>query len=495
LRAVKKAGAEAQHVSVDVTDIQAVKSVVKKIVDTHGRLDLVLHAAGLEHSQGIARKKPETFDKILGVKVDGLNALLAATRDLPVRGLMLFGSVAGRFGNVGQTDYSAANDLMAKSTTYLRRARPGLQVFTLDYSGWGGRGMATRGSIPEQLAAAGITLIPLEEGACSVRRVFASSYSGELVVACSLGILADSLRAEGVNLEIIRKRLSKEANRFPLLGNVQDWTLADGLRLEVSFDPDRDHYLNDHRIDGTAVLPGVMAVETFAEAANLMHPELSVVSVEDLAFEAPLKLYRNEPRTASVRLLPTWGKQGRVILATMETTRELVGGRKQTTRHFRARVRLDQDLPLVKAEPPGNGESKGIRREAIYQAFFHGPSFQVLEKVTASDDGKIAGWMQSDVHRIGLPGGRDRRGQPEPEAGTPGRCAPDDDPPDPGRRSGTSSCLGSGRAQQWRHPVRHPGDGRTRFRAARAGRLPDLTLPQYTACGRANRIGTQEGLK
>jgi len=316
-----------------------------------------------------------------------------------VKGLMLFGSVAGRFGNVGQTDYSAANDLMAKTVTYLKRHRPDMQVFTLDYSGWGGRGMATRGSIPDQLAAAGITLIPLEEGACSVRRVFASSYSGELVVACSLGILADSLRSEGVNLEIIRKRLNAESSRFPLLGEVLDWTLADGLRLEVSFDPKQDHYLNDHRIEGTAVLPGVMAVETFAEAANLMHPELAVVSVEDLAFEAPLKLYRDEPRSACVRLLPTWGKQGRVILATMETTRELVGGRKQTTRHFRARVRLDQDVPMVKGEPPGNGATKNIRREAIYQAYFHGPSFQVLKKVTSDDQGKIAGWMQSGTEK------------------------------------------------------------------------------------------------
>jgi len=44
---------------------------------------------------------------------------------------------------------------------------------------------------------------------------------------------------------------------------------------------------------------------------------------------------------------------------------------------------------------PGNGDVRRISREAIYRAYFHGPSFQVLDKVTANDEGKISGWMRS----------------------------------------------------------------------------------------------------
>ena len=393
LRAIRATGAEANYISLDITDTAAVKQAVGQIVERHGRLDLALHAAGLEHSQGIASKKPEAFDTIMGVKVNGLQALLSATRDVELKGLMLFGSVAGRFGNAGQTDYAAANDLLAKCTTWLKAARPGLQVFTLAFSGWDGRGMATRGSVPEQLAGAGITLIPLEQGASSVRRVLASGFSGELVVARSLGVLYESLRREGVDLDLLRGRLSKTPERFPLLGDVLDWTQTDGLRLRVSFDPASDGFLNDHRIDGVAVLPGVMAVETFAEAAILMRPDLTVVAIEDLAFEAPLKLYRDQERSAVVRLIPTWDKNGRVILATMETERELAGGLRQRIRHFKARLHLDQDLPLVRSDPPPNGRGPAIDKEAIYRAYFHGPSFQVLERVTTESDGRMAGWM------------------------------------------------------------------------------------------------------
>jgi hypothetical protein len=94
-------------------------------------------------------------------------------------------------------------------------------------------------------------------------------------------------------------------------------------------------------------------------------------------------------------MLPTWDGIGRLILATMETTRELHGGKRQTTRHFCAKIRLDEALVQVQATPPGNGDTRRIDREAIYQAYFHGPSFQVLEKVTTNEEGKLAGWMQS----------------------------------------------------------------------------------------------------
>jgi len=395
LQEVSSRGGQAHSLAFDVTDTKAASEAVQKITEAHGRIDLILHAAGLEHSQAIAKKTKESFDLIFGVKVYGLHALLRATRNTPVKGIMLFGSIAGRFGNAGQTDYSAANDLMAKTTTWLKRTRPGLQVFTLAFSGWDSVGMATRGSVPKQLAAVGINLIPLEEGAASVRRVFESGHSGELVVARSLGALAQSLKAPGVDLELVRGRLADDPKRYPLLGDVLDWTLSDGLRLKVGFDPSRDQYLDDHRIDGLPVLPGVMAVETFAEAACLMRPDLTVVAVEDLSFEAPLKFYRDQPRTATVRMLPTWDGKGRLILATMETTRELHGGKQVTTRHFCAKVRLDEDLPEVKLPPPGNGDSRRISREAIYRAYFHGPSFQVLDQVTANDQGNISGWMRS----------------------------------------------------------------------------------------------------
>ena len=60
---------------------------------------------------------------------------------------MAFSSVAGRFGNNGQTDYAATNGLLCTTVSNLRATRPGTRALALDWTAWGGIGMATRGSI------------------------------------------------------------------------------------------------------------------------------------------------------------------------------------------------------------------------------------------------------------------------------------------------------------------------------------------------------------
>ena len=131
-----------------------------------------------------------------------------------------------------------------------------------------------------------------------------------------------------------------------------------------------------------------------------------LVAVEELAFQAPLKLYRDEPRSAIVRLMPLWSRQGNLMLASMETTRELAGGRLQATRHFQAKVRLDRHQQEIRREPLHEQDSPAIHRGAIYQAYFHGPSFQVLDRVIPASDGSAAGWMRAgtEVPPLGKPG-------------------------------------------------------------------------------------------
>ena len=56
------------------------------------------------------------------VKSDGWFNVLRALRGTELGTAAVFSSIAGRFGNAGQTDYSAANDLMCKSVSSLRAA-------------------------------------------------------------------------------------------------------------------------------------------------------------------------------------------------------------------------------------------------------------------------------------------------------------------------------------------------------------------------------------
>jgi len=130
------------------------------------------------------------------------------------------------------------------------------------------------------------------------------------------------------------------------------------------------------------VLPGVMGVEAFAEAAKSLLPGWHVAAIEDVNFLAPFKFYRNEARTVTVQA--TIYPQGDALLADCRLTgvRSLPNqAEPQTTTHFTARVRLTKGIPTA-VTPPALGTPAGhtIESKDIYRLYFHGPTYQVVEK-------------------------------------------------------------------------------------------------------------------
>ena len=120
------------------------------------------------------------------------------------------------------------------------------------------------------------------------------------------------------------------------------------LTIETVLDPTIQPFLHDHQIDGTPVLPGVMGIEAFAEAALCLLPGWHVESIEDVNFLAPFKFYRNEPRTVTVEAVIH--PHGDAVIADCR----LLGRRPlpnqsepQVTTHFTARVRLAKHAPAL----------------------------------------------------------------------------------------------------------------------------------------------------
>jgi NAD(P)-dependent dehydrogenase (short-subunit alcohol dehydrogenase family) len=108
IRAIRNAGGTVHYRSLDLRDSEAVSAVVGEIVAEHDRVDALIHAAGLEISRSLPDKSEEEFALVFDVKVEGWYNLLTALGDTPLGSVMTFSSIAGRFGNAGQTDYAAA---------------------------------------------------------------------------------------------------------------------------------------------------------------------------------------------------------------------------------------------------------------------------------------------------------------------------------------------------------------------------------------------------
>jgi len=292
LRAVEEAGGQAHYHQVNLLEAEGVGAAIDAVRTESGRIDVLLHAAGIEISHLIADKEPGEFDLVFDVKADGWFNLLHAARDLPIGATVAFSSVAGRFGNAGQTDYSSANDLLCKATSNLRRTRPDTRGIAIDWTAWAGIGMATRGSIPKMMELAGIDMLPPEVGIPVIRRELTTGFRGEVAIGGRLGALMEEPDPSG--------QLDLPA------GDGLTWTVTSAgvfrpFEAQTVLDPKQLPFLDHHRIDGTPVLPGVMGIEAFAEASRLLLPGWSVASVEDVEFLAPFKFYRDEPRSVTVR--------------------------------------------------------------------------------------------------------------------------------------------------------------------------------------------------
>ncbi|HET7338895.1 MAG TPA: SDR family NAD(P)-dependent oxidoreductase [Candidatus Dormibacteraeota bacterium] len=398
MESVKAAGGRCFYHSVDITDPVAVARVIDDVRGSSDHIDVLLHAAGVEISHLLPDKEDAEFARVFGVKTDGWFNVLKAAGDMPIGAIIAFSSVAGRFGNAGQTDYSAANDLLCKSVSNLRGVRPDTHAVAIDWTAWAEIGMATRGSIPKLMELAGIEMLPPKVGIPTVRREIMGATSGEVVVAGQLGALLDGA-------DPIDSTRNEWRRRAPLLGNVA--FEGPTIRAASIFDPKAQPFLDDHRIEGVSVLPGVMGVELMAELAGLAFPGMAVAAVEDVDFAAPFKFYRDEPR--EVQLEGQVGEDGGdvVVACRLSGSRTLAGrSEPQATTHFTARVRLSRSRrPAPSVSLPGDG-TNSISADAIYKVYFHGPAFRVLEGSWPEGD-RVIGRHAAALPALTMPAGGD----------------------------------------------------------------------------------------
>ncbi len=158
------------YFSVNLTDAEAVAQVIEQVRKHSGRIDVLLHAAGMERSHFLPDKDPREFDLVFDVKADGWFNLLHAIGDMPLARPWPSARLRAASAMRGQTDYSSANDLLCKITSSFRTTRPDTRGIAIDWTAWGGIGMATRGSIPKMMEAAGIDMLPPEAGVPLIRR-------------------------------------------------------------------------------------------------------------------------------------------------------------------------------------------------------------------------------------------------------------------------------------------------------------------------------------
>jgi hypothetical protein len=188
----------------------------------------------------------------------------------------------------------------------------------------------------------------------------------------------------GLDLAALAARLGSQ--KQPMIGRVLGMDLYGGLSIETVLDPLAEPFLRDHEIDGVPVLPGVMGLEGFAEVARLLLPDHHIGAIEAVRFEQPMKYYRRQPRPGVFRA--QLRRVGADIVAdlTLTSSRALSTGEQVESRHFSGRVLLARSAPAqTMTAPPAPNGHRPVPHDAIYNIYFHGPSYRVLDQVQLCD--------------------------------------------------------------------------------------------------------------
>ncbi len=161
IRAMEASGSRVSYRSLDLRDEAQLGAFLDEVYATYGRIDGVIHGAGILEDKLFQHKTADSFERVFSTKVTPLRVLAEKLKN-DTQFVVLFSSVASVYGNRGQTDYAAANSVMDRYAWELREKLKA-KVVAINWGPWKGTGMVSP-SLEKEYERRGIALIPLQAG-------------------------------------------------------------------------------------------------------------------------------------------------------------------------------------------------------------------------------------------------------------------------------------------------------------------------------------------
>jgi thioesterase domain-containing protein/NAD(P)-dependent dehydrogenase (short-subunit alcohol dehydrogenase family)/acyl carrier protein len=139
LQEIRALGGEVLHLQADVAQLPELQRAWNLAEEKFGKIDGVIHAAGVIEDAPFLSKTPESAARVLAPKVGGTIALDAVTKNKQLDFLVLFSSISSVLPPQGQIDYAAANAFL---DTFAEQRR--LQVQAINWGLWRDGGMGDR---------------------------------------------------------------------------------------------------------------------------------------------------------------------------------------------------------------------------------------------------------------------------------------------------------------------------------------------------------------
>lgn len=233
---IRKMGGDILVCRGDVTDGGQLEEVRKQAEKRFGRLDGLIHAAGIPGGGMIQLKKPELAEKVLAPKLQGTMALYHVFKDSGLDFFILCSSLNAITGGFGQVDYSAANAFL-DAFARIHDSFTGTRYISINWDRWPGTGMA--------IGAGRSAVLP-------------------------------------------------EPARHPLMGRELVSSPVKTV-YHGEFNPEKDWILSEHIVMGTPTVAGTTYLEMARAAFADMHGQ-GPVEISEVVFLTPMAVRENETR-------------------------------------------------------------------------------------------------------------------------------------------------------------------------------------------------------
>ncbi len=252
LQMIQQIGGQAEYLSVDITDPVSLSEQLSNLVNQFGQVTGIIHGAGVLADKLIEHKTEQDFERVYSTKIEGLENLLNCVNSRQLKHLILFSSAAGFYGNIGQSDYAIANEILNKFAHQFKHKYPNCQVTSFNWGPWSS-GMVT----PELKAIflqRGIEVIPVDVGTkVFVDRIIKGNCD-RVQILVGGGLINPTVElAPKLKTHRISRKLTLEANPF----------------------------LQDHVIGNNAVLPTIFATVWLANTAEQIYLGYKFFSCEN----------------------------------------------------------------------------------------------------------------------------------------------------------------------------------------------------------------------
>ncbi|MEE1931387.1 SDR family NAD(P)-dependent oxidoreductase [Streptomyces sp. TRM 70351] len=350
LEQVRAAGSEARYLAVDITDPAATAAALAPHRD---RVTGLVHGAGVLADQLISQKKASEAERVFAPKLAGLRSVTAALPEDALRHVLLFSSVAGFFGNRGQSDYAMANEVLNVWAASFKRRHPRAHVTSLNWGAWDS-GMVSA-EVKAVFEERGITLIPVDTGA----GMFADQFAAD--------------RADDVVTVLGPTTPLSERKAAPLSGAVtveQDLTGLPGEPIVA-----------DHVIGDDPVLPAAAALGWMAGAVERV-TGVPVRRLRDFAVHKGVVFDGTHPAVARLTISPAGTDAAQVAFRS-------VGADGAVRPHYAVTTGASAPAAAVVEGLPAPGTGRDAAALYTDGTLFHGPSLQGVRRVLAEDRARL----------------------------------------------------------------------------------------------------------